>query len=119
MAVARRSHLVLAVAAMAIVVAGCAAINEVVTGRDLNCGTVPEDVCIRAADLADRILAGDVRHEFPTGEYTIVVSQDEICDPRRPSPDAVRCFGVTYTRSVGSGMGIIVGQLTDGTIVTN
>jgi hypothetical protein len=33
-------------------VAACAAVNEVVTDRDLSCEGMPDDLCVRIADLA-------------------------------------------------------------------
>ena len=103
-----------AVLALAAVLSiGCVGVNEQLTGRDLECGTTPEDLCVRAADLAEKVLAADIQERFREPELvTIFVSQISCAETGVQRP-VVRCWTVEVS-GPGGGIGIDLFELPDG-----
>ena len=98
-----------------VVSSACVAINEAVTGRDLDCGASPQDICIRVADWAQRSSAGDLRRNFRSGDFTIVVTEGQ-CSAGPGQLEIARCWDVLFTDEDGRGIGTYVLERPDGTL---
>jgi hypothetical protein len=88
--------------------AACAAINETVTDRDIDCGDTAEDLCIRIADfaLAQRAMSRDLR-----------ATSVEIRPTDCPTiPQATGCWRIKAELEQSGGFGIWVYQNPDGTL---
>lgn len=95
--------------------AACVQLHEEVNGRDLACAGVPDDICVRLADLAD----APSRAKFSTIVRIVVRPTDcgDIEDSgmvRRPG--MVRCWGAEAWAEGGAGVGVGYYQNADGRI---
>ena len=95
--------------------AACVQVNEAINSRELECDGVPDDICVRLADLADP----PSRAKFSTIVRIVVRPTDcgDIEDSgmvRRPG--MVRCWGVEAWAASGAGVGLGYYENADGRI---
>jgi hypothetical protein len=96
---------------LAIFVAGaCAPFNEVVTGRDLECGEAPEDVCVR---LADHKASSFERLNPTSGPIVKVTVSPHDC----LEPGHARCWLVDAYTGAGARSSQVYFQRADGMLV--
>jgi hypothetical protein len=109
----------LAFGVAAVIAAACVSINESMTGRDLECEGTPEDVCIRVADLGEKLLASGMEESYPGREFIIIVYQAD-CPVGGTPRGAARCWDVEFsTKTNEGGTGMTLFELPDGRIVTS
>jgi len=107
------------VAAATIGLGACAQIDSFVTDRDVTCAAMPDDLCLRIADLVVDTMPG-----VASSRETITIDvADDDCSVLDPDHVATRCWHVTGTYAIGYavepevlGIGVWVYERPDGTL---
>ncbi len=75
----------------------CVAINETATDRDLECTTTPEAICIRAADIVEKVHPAAIKEMLEDGPVTVFVRPLDCADAGGVARPVVHCWKVEVT----------------------